>query len=435
LSRAALRCGLVSVWALLGCGGDADRTEAPTPTTQAASPPAVSLAAPDPLARERRPRGLWVLAEGSERVLDDPQKIPGLVRDAVDLGATDLFVQVYRGGRAWYDASLADATPHSTVKDATGVDALADLVERAHAAGLRVHAWVNVLSLSQNREAPILAELGPEAVLVDRRGRSMLDYPALELPEPDRGWYRMGTRGVYLDAGAPGVRERLAAVFEELVTRYPTLDGLHLDYIRHPGALPFVPGSRFGVGIDFGYGAATRARFRAETGVKGPYATPQDPANSEIVNAHRWDDWRRAQVTELVAVIRTKTRAVKPDLVISAAVNSYVDRAYLSLAQDWKRWLEEGLIELAIPMAYTLDDRLLRYQLDHFATAPGHGRVWPGIGVWLHARRPAEAIEQISLARDAGAVGEVLFSYDSIVAAPALQQALVEAAKQDVAAR
>jgi hypothetical protein len=86
-------------------------------------------------------------------------------------------------------------------------------------------------------------------------------------------------------------------------------------------------------------------------------------------------------------------------------------------------------------MTYTLDDRLLRYQVDHFATAPGHGHVWPGIGVWLHARRPAEAIEQISIARQAGAAGEVLFSYDSIVAAPELKTALIEAAQQDVASR
>ncbi len=440
----ALTCAAL----LLACGEAADPGATAGPDGAAAvveveaeALAPVSLPAPhsEPagpsLERSTRPRGLWVLAEGSERVLDDPAKVPALVDHAVALGATDLFVQVYRGGRAWYDATLADPTPFKAVHDATGVDPLADLLERAHAAGLKVHAWVNVLSLSQNRDAPIIDELGRQSILVDRRGRSMLDYPALELPDPDRGWYRMGTRGVYLDAGAPGVRDRLTSVFEELIVRYPTLDGLHLDYIRHPGALPFVPGSRFGVGIDFGYGAGTRARFREETGVNGPYATPDEPATSKIVHAHRWDDWRRAQVTELVRSIREQTQIVKPDLVISAAVNSYVDRAYLSLAQDWKRWLEEGLIDLAIPMVYTLDDRLLRYQLDHFATAPDHERVWPGIGVWLHARRPGEAIEQIGIAREAGAPGEVLFSYDSIVAAPGLQAALEEAAQSDVAAR
>ena len=107
-----------------------------------------------------RPRALWVLAEGSQRVLENAEKVPTLVSEARALGASDLFVQVYRGGRAWYDAGLADARPFRNAREHAGVDLLADLIERAHAAGLRVHAWVNVLSLSQNRDAPLLAQLG-----------------------------------------------------------------------------------------------------------------------------------------------------------------------------------------------------------------------------------------------------------------------------------
>ena len=55
------------------------------------------------------------------------------------------------------------------------------------------------------------------------------------------------------------------------MTKYPTLDGVHLDYIRHPDVLPFVPGARFGVGLEFGYGAASRARFERETGLAAPF--------------------------------------------------------------------------------------------------------------------------------------------------------------------
>ena len=227
--------------------------------------------------------------------------------------------------------------------------------------------------------------------------------------------------------------ERLVATFEELTRAYPALDGLHLDYIRHPGALPFVPGSRFGVGIDFGYGEASQARFRSETGLTGPYRNPQMPDPTDLVNASAWDDWRRDKVTELVALIRTETRAVKSDLILSAAVNSYVDRAYLSLAQDWYRWLEDGLIELAVPMTYTLDDRLLRYQLESFARTQSHERIWPGIGTWLHASRPGRALLQIEIGREAGTPGEVLFSYDSIANAPALLSALAKAATESPA--
>jgi uncharacterized lipoprotein YddW (UPF0748 family) len=280
-----------------------------------------------------------------------------------------------------------------------------------------VHGWVNVLSLSLNPDAPIVRELGSGIVLEDQRGRSLLDYPQNEVPAPDRDWYRMGTRGVYLDPAAPGVADRLAKTFAELVERYPRLAGLHLDYIRYPDVLPFVPGSRFGVGLDFGYGEPAVARFRRETGLAppGPNGSP---------NANRWDAWRRDRVTEVVSHIREAARAVRPEIALSAAVASHVDRAYLSLYQDWKRWLEDGLLEFAVTMVYTLDDRMFRYQVASFANGPDGDRIWAGVGVWLFARQPERALAQLEIAREAGAPAEVLFSYDAIADAPDLLAAL-----------
>jgi len=366
------RAALLPLLALAGCA-----REAPPPP----APPQPEVIAPAPA--PPRPRGLWVLCEGSQRVLEHPERIAALIEDARALGATDLFVQVYRGGRAWFDSSLADPAPFLAQRERSGRDALAELLDAAHAAGLRVHAWVNVLSLSANRQAPILAALGPAAAIVDQHGRSVLDYPGLDVPPPDRRYYRMGTPALWLDPAAPGVAERLAATFGELVARYPGLDGLHLDYIRHPDVLPFVPGSRFGVGLDFGHGEATRARFRAETG-REPPSPPE-----KLGHANLWDAWRRDKVTALVALIAGTARSARPGLALSAAVWSYADRAYLALAQDWRRWLEDGLIDLAVPMAYTLDQRLFRYQAQQLAPLAGGGRVWLGVGAWLFASEAA----------------------------------------------
>src|SRR5690606_3152397 len=72
-------------------------------------------------------RGLWVLAEGGVRVLDDPARIEPLLARAARLGVTDLFVQVYRGGRAFYPADPAvERAPSAT---GAGGDALALLLE------------------------------------------------------------------------------------------------------------------------------------------------------------------------------------------------------------------------------------------------------------------------------------------------------------------
>jgi uncharacterized lipoprotein YddW (UPF0748 family) len=377
---------------------------------------------PEPAAvRPAARRGLWVLAEGSQRVLEHPDRIPSLIDTARGIGATDLFVQVYRGGRAWFETSLADASPFDAARDAAGADPLAVLLRDAHAAGLRVHAWVNVLSLAQNRSAPLLRDLGRDAVLVDQRGRSLLDYPNFEVPAPDGTFYRMGTPALWLDPAAIGLSEHLAACFAELVTRHPELDGLHLDYIRYPDVLPFAPGSRFGVGLDFGHGKSTRALFHEQTGLDAPGTQSQ-------ANADAWDAWRRDQLSALVAAIRSAVRAVRPQLEISAAVIPFADRAYLSLLQDWRRWLEDGQLDFAVAMAYTLDDRLLRYHAQAFAGSPLAPRIWLGLGTWLFARNPERALAQLRLVHAAGAANDSLFSYDAIAESADLAQALRQTA-------
>lgn len=369
--------------------------------------------------------GLWVLCEGSERTLESPVRIARLLETSRDLGVTDLFVQVYRGGRAWFDSSLADAGPWRELVRDGRPDPLRQLVAGAHAQGQRVHAWVNVLSLGQRREGPLQERLGADAVQVDRRGRSLLDYPDFEVPADERRWVRMGTPALWLDPGAPGVQEAVTAALGELVARYPELDGLHLDYVRYPDVLPFVPGARFDVGLDFGFGEATRARFRAETGLEAPFA-------DDSRNAAAFDRWRRAQVTALVRAIGDAGRAARPDLALSAAVWAFPDRTFLSLHQDWTRWLEDGLASFAVPMAYTRDPALFTL-LARANAALGQGRAWLGLGTWLAASEPADAVAQLREARALPLAGIALFSWDAIAASPTLEAALREEAAQAAA--
>jgi uncharacterized lipoprotein YddW (UPF0748 family) len=423
--RLALGIALAA-W-LMACSGD-EFPEGQPPTAEQDASALAELTPDEEIGRAPRPapaRGLWILAEGSYRVLDDASRIDPLLDRAGRLGVTDLFVQVYRGGRAFYPgAEFVERAPGVGQAEA---DVLGQLLEAAHVRGLRVHAWVNVLSLSTRRDATLIQDLGPSAILIDRLGRSLLDYPDFDLPEPDRRFYRMGTRGLYLDPASPAVRERVLATFRDLVVRYPAIDGLHLDYIRHPGVLPFSPGSRFGVGLDFGYGAETRALFRAETGNTDPI---EGAKPGQVRHSTEWDAWQRRQVTTLVEEIARQMRAARPGLVISAAVIPYVDRAYLSLAQDWRAWLESGALDLAIPMVYTLDDRLLRYQLETFAGWAQADRIWPGLGTWLFDADPSRAIAQLELLRQGGFSGEMLFSDDAISESEALLEALAASASR-----
>ncbi len=394
--------------------------EGPAPAVSAAPPPQSPVLVARPPAR----RGLWVLSEGSQRVLEHPERVALLLADAEALGVSDLFVQVYRGGRAWFRSTLADATPWETTQRPDGSDALGELIRRAHARGLRVHAWVNVLSLASNREAPILLALGRDAAIVDQKGRSVLDYPELELPEPDRAWLRMGTPAVWLDPAAPGVAERLAATFAELARGYPALDGLHLDYVRYPDTLPFSPGTQFGVGLGFGFGEPVRARFLAETGLAAPFG-------ASLANAERFDAWRRERLSELVAAVAAAARAERPGLRLSAAVIPERERAYRVDLQNWLGWLDAGQLDFAVPMLYTRDATLLRYGVETYAGLGARRELWVGLGSWLFAAEPALAVEQLRVASAAPRLGTALFSWDSIRDAPPLLSALASDVARD----
>jgi uncharacterized lipoprotein YddW (UPF0748 family) len=356
--------------------------------------------APSPSPEPRR--ALWVLAEGSHRTLEDPARIDRLVEDASNLGATDLLVQVYRAGRCWFPSRHADDTPYRNIEAASGKSPLRRLLDRAHAEGLRVHAWFNALSLAQNEAAPLLRHVGRQAVLVDREGRSLLDYPKHDVPAPDRIHTRLGTPGVWLDPAVPGVIEYLEQTLDDLVQAAPDLDGLHLDYIRHPLALPLIPGSRFDLGLDFGYGDLSRARYERERGMR-------------FRRGDDWDAFRRDQVSEVVQRLGAR---LPENWELSGAVLPWADRAYLVAMQDWRRWLEEGWMDFVVAMAYTRDDRLLRYVAHHLRGGIGGERVWLGLGTWLFLRKPERIQAQILLTLDAAPAGIALFSYDALAGAP-----------------
>lgn len=364
--------------------------------------PAPSAAAPEPR------RALWILAEGSHRTLEDPARIDRLLERATRLGFTDLLVQVYRGGRSWFPSSHADDTPYRNIVASSGEPPLRRLLDGAHARGLKVHAWFNVLSLASNRNAPLLEHVGRKAVTVDRVGRSLLDYPRYDVPPPDRQHTRLGTPGLWLDPAVPGVIEYLEQTLDDLVEAAPDLDGLHLDYVRHPLALPFAPGSRFDVGLDFGYGEVSRIRFEQEHGVK-------------FRRGDQWDGFRRDRVNELVR--RFKLRLPEA-WALSAAVLPWADRAYLVAMQDWRRWLEQGWTDFVVAMVYMRDEPLLRYVSHGLRGGIGGERVWLGLGAWLFLKQPERIQIQLDQVRAVNPAGIALFSYDALADAPEVLEGL-----------
>ena len=355
-------------------------------------------ASPPPLPEAR---ALWVECEGSQETLSSRKKIDDLVARAKSCGFNILFVQVYRHDRAWFNSSYADSAPYRLALKKERIDPLAYVLERGHQAGLEVHAWVNVFRIGKNPQTPILRRLGKSAVSADGSGRSLLRYPLADLPDG----------GYWLEPADKSVRSHLCRLVEELVRRYPSLDGVQFDFIRYPYGSP-TAGSLWAQRKDFGYGKAAVERDKAETGV--------NPLTMELTRSacQSWDDWRRRQVTDALKALAAAARKAKPGLKVSAAAVAYLDRAYLSAFQDWRSWLEEGIVDFIAVMNYSADSRLARYLSRATAAARGRRQVYIGLGAYLLLDRPEALIGQMEDGRSSGASGVALFSYDAMMTAP-----------------
>ncbi|MCB1195190.1 family 10 glycosylhydrolase [bacterium] len=350
--------------------------------------------------------GLWVECQGSEATLDSKKAIDEMLEDAVQMHIDTLFIQLHRGNRAWFDSSLADSTPYKAFFEKEKTDLVTYILNNAKQRGMQVHLWVNTFRLLKNKDAKIIQEFGTKIITRDGKKRLMLDYPNEDLPDG----------GYWLDAGDIQVQEYLRNLFLEALEKYPQCDGLHLDFVRYPYRVPFYPGSQWAAGHGFGYGVDSVNRFKKKTGL--------DPFTMELTreNAELWDNWRRDQVTQFVRSINTLCK--ERGKMLSVAGICWADRAYLSAFQDWRGWLEEGIVDFVATMNYGTDQKFARYLSREAIVSRGEKRVFVGLGAYLLKEKPDVLAGQIDDAVRLGADGLIIFSYDAVKKSPALKNVI-----------
>lgn len=339
-------------------------------------------------------RGGWVTAWN--KGLFTQSQADATISDAKRAGLNALLVQVRKVGDAYYESSIEPRGDNL----ASGFDPLAYMVKTGHSSGIQVHAWVNICRIWREKEPPIdpkhIVNRHPEWLNVDYGGHSR------------------ASDGMFLDPGVPEAREYTASLVADIAKRYD-IDGIHLDYIRYPGK-------------EWGYSPTALARYRAETGASGK-PKPED---------RKWLRWRAEKVTEMLGLIRKRVRAVKPNVVISAATVTWGDccpsfsenLACKLTCQDWNDWLDTGLLDANVPMNYRSESSSksaaqFRAWLNGFKKWNGGRPTYVGLDV--HNNNSAGIVRQIEAVRKAGLQGYVLFSFNE----SALRNATVAAlAKQ-----
>ena len=354
-------------------------------------------------------RALWV--DAFHDGIKSPAQATKLVADARRANVNTLLVQVRKRGNLYYPGG-----PEAVAADqAAGYDALRTLLDAARSGSprLEVQAWIATYPIWSNRGAPP----GEPDHPFNRHGPNATgDDNWLMLRDDGESWTG---DGYWLDPGHPAVSAYLVDLATDLVRRYD-VDGLHLDLIR------YYQGDGVGGGAwdrRWGYNPASVSRFDLQYGRVGQ-PDPNDPL---------WVQFRRDQVTDLLRRVRESTLAARPTLKVSGAVigswgpgpQSDADwlntPAYGYVFQDWRGWLEQGLLDQAYVMSYYREyvptqaaslDRWLAWERGH-----SYGRqVIAGLGSYLNA--PADNVRQLRRALAAGPdgsrlAGVALYSYAS----------------------
>jgi uncharacterized lipoprotein YddW (UPF0748 family) len=358
-------------------------------------------------------RALWV----TRTTLASPESIKQMIASADAGGFNTVLVQVRGRGDAYYSGTVEPRASELASKPA--FDPLATVIEHAHASGIKVHAWVAVNLVSSSVTLPASRDhvvyRSPEWLMVPRELAA--EMKKIDLRSPAylgrlARWTRAQSskvEGLYTSPLHPAAQDHTATVIGEIAAKY-AIDGVHLDYVRFPND-------------DFDYSPAAMDQFKRAV---LPYLTDEerreaaerevlDPAAYPNLFSERWNDFRRSRLTSLVIKIRTAVKASRPAALVSAAVVPDAQDAFDYKLQDWRGWIDQSLLDVIVPMAYTSEAGIFQKQIAAARAYAGSRPVWAGIGAYQLTA--AQTLNHIAAARKLGA-GISLFSYEALVAPP-----------------
>ncbi|HET6386276.1 MAG TPA: family 10 glycosylhydrolase [Armatimonadota bacterium] len=324
-------------------------------------------------------RAMWVVRYS----ILTPAAVDAIVERAAKYHFNALMVQVRGRGDAYYESNI-EPRAQALKDEPASFDPLARIIQKAHAHGIRVFAWVVTCLVWSGKHPPA----SPNHVVNQHPDWIDARYDGSPMSGTDY-------EGQFLNPALPEVRNYIVSVYRDLVSHYD-IDGLHLDYIRYPA-----PG--------LGYNPEALAEFYASRHPGAGKAPPWELRAETKAHPAEWTTWRQQQVTELVREIRTAVQAEKPWISISAAVWSDLNDARYNRMQDWPTWLKDGLVDFVCPMAYSKSTPRVVAQIAEAQALSCGRQIWAGIGAWHLSA--ADTANKIRAVRKLGVAGVCLFSY------------------------
>lgn len=257
-------------------------------------------------------RGDWLTTVGGYDWPDknDPyqlqlRKLKDMIHQIREAGCNVVFFQVVSNMDAMYESELL---PWSHVLTGTQgqdpiIDPLREAVLACREEGLQIHAWINPL-----RAGAVSMERCPQHVV---------------LAHPE--WIQRYGNNYYLDPGLPEVRQFLANIVDELMSRYD-LDGIHIDDYFYPDGLQTDP-------KEWDDNAAYN-RYLEE------FTIPKSK-----------EDWRFYNIDECVRAMYGTTHRLKSTAIFGVSPAGRRENS-VKLYADPYNWVRNDIVDYLVPQIY-----------------------------------------------------------------------------------
>jgi uncharacterized lipoprotein YddW (UPF0748 family) len=197
----------------------------------------------------------------------------------------------------------------------------------------------------------------------------------------------------WLNPCHPEVQDFLTELIVDVVKRYQ-VDGIQLD-------------DHFALPVEFGYDAYTIKLYKQEHSGQAP---PQNYNNSE------WMAWRAAKLTQLMAKISKQVKTVRTNAVVSLSPN-LPDFAYNKYLQDWRKWVNKGLIDEVVVQVYRENLAAIKSELKNDDLLSVKKQIPVAIGLYTGPFlkvKPIDRVRQeVKIVQQSGYKGVSFFSWET----------------------
>ncbi len=278
-------------------------------------------------AGEPQLRAIWV--DGFNEGIKTPEQVDTLLARVRQAGLNAVVVQVRKSADAYYGSHYEPRASDI----AEGFDPLAYLIQKAHTEKpyIQVHTWLNTCAVGRNQHPRSLQRRFPEYLTLSDMGE---DYDG---------------EATKIDPGHPGAADWTFRVYLDVIRNYD-VDGIHFDFVRYGDER-------------WGYNPVSIQRYNERRGM---------PNGFPFFKSAKFKQWRRDQVTALVRKTYLYAMTVNPKVLVSAATITWGNgpetddawarsAAYSRVYQDWRGWMEEGILDWNLPMCYFNEQKYARW--------------------------------------------------------------------------